>query len=118
MRDYLDYIRGEARKRFDAGLSARDAAFDIALGDYASWGDAERIAVNVATLYREFANDAKPANVVELFGLMAELHRDAAALSWRASSTASSMSSRRRDGASRGNPLAVFPDGTRHRPRR
>ena len=74
VRDYLDYIRREARTRFDAGLSARDAAFDIALGDYASWGDAERIAVNVATLYREFAHDERPANVVELFALMAELH--------------------------------------------
>ena len=57
MRDYLVYVRDEARTRFDAGLAARDAAFDIALGDYAGWGDAERIAVNVATLYREFAGD-------------------------------------------------------------
>ncbi|MBU6155977.1 MAG: MBL fold metallo-hydrolase [Alphaproteobacteria bacterium] len=70
---YLAYIRDEARKRFDAGLSARDAAHDIALGDYDSWGDAERIAVNVSTLYREFANDASPANPAELFGLMAEI---------------------------------------------
>ena len=75
VRGYLVYIREQARLRFDAGLPVRDAAFDIALGDYASWGDAERIAVNVATLYREFAGDARPANVVELFGLMAELHR-------------------------------------------
>jgi len=73
VRDYLAFVRREARRRFDAGLSARDAAFDIALGDYASWGDAERIAVNVATLYREFTGDARPANVVELFGLMSEL---------------------------------------------
>ena len=75
VRAYLVYVRDEARKRFDAGLSARDAAFDIALGDYGAWGDAERIAVNVATLYREFAHDEKPANVAELFGLMAELWR-------------------------------------------
>lgn len=73
VRDYLGYVRDEARKRYDAGLSARDAALDIALGDYASWGDAERIAVNVATLYREFSGDPGPANVVELFGLMSEL---------------------------------------------
>jgi cyclase len=76
VRGYLVYVRDEARRRFDAGLSARDAAFDVALRDYASWGDAERIAVNVATLYREFAKDERPANVVELFGLMAELHRE------------------------------------------
>lgn len=73
VRDYLAYVRAEARKRYDAGLPVRDAAFDIALGDYASWGDAERIAVNVATLYREFSGDPGPANVVALFGLMSEL---------------------------------------------
>ena len=75
VRGYLEYVSAEARKRFEAGLSARDAAFDIALGDYAAWGDAERIAVNVSTLYRELSNDEKPADVVALFGLMAELHR-------------------------------------------
>jgi glyoxylase-like metal-dependent hydrolase (beta-lactamase superfamily II) len=73
VRDYLAYVRAETRKRFDAGLSAREAAFDVALDDYASWGDAERIAVNVATLYREFSGDTRPANVAELFGLMSEL---------------------------------------------
>jgi len=76
VRAYLVYVRDEARKRFDAGLSARDAAFDIALGDWAAWGDAERIAVNVATLYREFSGDPAPSNVVDLFALMGELWRD------------------------------------------
>ncbi|MBL8782710.1 MAG: MBL fold metallo-hydrolase [Alphaproteobacteria bacterium] len=73
VQDYLIYIRDEARKRYDAGMSARDAAHDIALGDYDSWGDAERIAVNVATLYREFSGDATPANPAELFARMSEI---------------------------------------------
>ena len=73
VRGYLTYIRDEARKRFDAGLSARDAAHDIALGDYDSWGDAERIAVNVATLYREFSQDTSPPNAAELFAQMGEI---------------------------------------------
>ena len=46
VRGYLEYIRAEARKRYDAGMDAFEAAKDIALRDYASWGDAERIAVN------------------------------------------------------------------------
>jgi len=75
VRAYLTFCQEEARKRFDAGLSVRDAAHDIALGDYSSWTDAERIAVNVDTLYREFRNDGSRPNVVELFGLMAELRR-------------------------------------------
>ncbi len=74
--DYLAYVDREARKRFDAGLSVRDAAHDISLGDYGRWGDAERIAVNVDSLYREYRGDGQVTPVIELFALMAEL-RDA-----------------------------------------
>jgi glyoxylase-like metal-dependent hydrolase (beta-lactamase superfamily II) len=76
VRGYLSFIRDEARKRYDARMSAREAAHDIALGDYDSWGDAERIAVNVATLYREFSGDKTPANPAELFALMGEIWRN------------------------------------------
>jgi cyclase len=68
---YLQYVDTEARKRFDGGLSVTEAVQDIALGDYANWGDAERIAVNVDTLYREYRGDNEVTGVVELFGLMA-----------------------------------------------
>ncbi|RCL90176.1 MBL fold metallo-hydrolase [Hyphomonas sp.] len=71
--EYLKFVDTEARKRFEAGLSARDASLDIALGDYSSWGDAERIAVNVDTLYREYRGDGVVTPVIELFGLMAEV---------------------------------------------
>jgi glyoxylase-like metal-dependent hydrolase (beta-lactamase superfamily II) len=75
MRDYLVYVRDEARKRFDAGLPVLEAALDIQLTDYDSWGDAERIVVNVATLYREFADDPTPNDVTELFAMMAKVHK-------------------------------------------
>jgi cyclase len=75
VRDYLVYIRDEARRRYDAGLDAWEAARDIALGDYASWGDAERIVVNTATLYREFAGDPRPPDLLDLFRKMAVLAR-------------------------------------------
>ncbi len=73
VRDYLIYVRDEARARYDAGLSVDDAVADIALGDFASWGDAERIAVNVDTLYREFSGSHEQPNAVELFTLMARI---------------------------------------------
>lgn len=73
VQDYLHYINREARQRYDAGLSVRDAAHDISLGDFSSWGDSERIAVNVSTLYREYSGDTSPPDVTALFGLMAEL---------------------------------------------
>lgn len=75
VQDYLRYIDQETRKRFDAGLSVRDAAHDIALGDFSSWLDAERIAVNVDTLYREYRGDTTPPDFMELFSCMAELKR-------------------------------------------
>ena len=60
VQDYLRFVDREARQRYEAGLSVRDAAHDIALGDYESWIDAERIAVNVDTLYREYRGDTSP----------------------------------------------------------
>ena len=76
VRDYLVYVRDEARARFDAGLSAYDAALDISLADFDSWGDAERIVVNVATLYREFGSTEQPGDPFELFALMARVRRE------------------------------------------
>lgn len=75
VREYLCYVRDEARQRFAAGLTAAEAARDIALGDYSSWGDAERIVVNVDTLYREFSGASERTNALELFTRMAELAR-------------------------------------------
>ncbi|MDZ7686092.1 MAG: hypothetical protein U5O39_14645 [Gammaproteobacteria bacterium] len=73
--DYLRYIEVEARKRYDAGMTVHEAAFDIKLGDFESWGDNERIAINVDTLFREFSGSTEPPKTVELFGLMENLKR-------------------------------------------
>ena len=75
MRGYLVYVTEQARQRFDAGLSVMDAALDISLADYDSWGDAERIVVNVASLYREFGSDGGPNNITEMFAMMAAVHK-------------------------------------------
>lgn len=76
VRQYLDYIHGEARQRYDSGMGALEAARSIALDDFAGWGDAERIAVNVATLYREFGAKDTPSDAATLFGWMAQLWKD------------------------------------------
>jgi glyoxylase-like metal-dependent hydrolase (beta-lactamase superfamily II) len=78
VQDYLRYVEREARARFEAGMGPEEAAFDIALGDFDSWGDAERIAVNVDTLYREWRGDHSQPNAVALFGLMGKLARERA----------------------------------------
>jgi glyoxylase-like metal-dependent hydrolase (beta-lactamase superfamily II) len=76
VKKYLGYIREEAKKRYDAGLGAFEAARSIALDDFAGWGDAERIAVNTATLYREFGSKDTPSDTGTLFGWMAQLWKD------------------------------------------
>ena len=68
---YFEYVREESRKRFDAGMSAVDAADDIDISDFAGWGDSERIAVNVETAYRGFDPAREPAPIPELFVRMA-----------------------------------------------
>jgi len=71
VKGYLEYIRDEARKRYDAGMDSFEAAKDIALGDYESWGDAERIVVNVDRLYGEFSGQPTAPDIQKLFSQMA-----------------------------------------------
>jgi cyclase len=73
VRHYLQYVRDQARARYDAGLNAFDAAKDIELSEYSAWSDPERIAVNVDSLYREFSGEQTATDIVELFSRMAEL---------------------------------------------
>ncbi len=75
VKGYLEYIAREARKRYDAGMSIREAAEDISLTDYSSWTDAERIVINVASLYREFSAGKTTAGTGELFAMMAQIEK-------------------------------------------
>lgn len=71
VKNYLEYVRDEARKRYDAGMDSFEAAKDIALRDYESWGDAERIVVNVDRLYGEFSGQPTLPDIQKLFAQMA-----------------------------------------------
>jgi glyoxylase-like metal-dependent hydrolase (beta-lactamase superfamily II) len=71
VRRYLEFVRDAARERFEAGMSAREAAADIDISDFADWGDPERIAVNVEAAYREFDPTRPESSPVELFTGMA-----------------------------------------------
>ncbi|MDD9939261.1 MAG: MBL fold metallo-hydrolase [Myxococcales bacterium] len=73
VRDYLSYVDAEATKRHEVGMGVEEAARDIALGQFSTWGERERIAVNVHTKYRELDGDSTPGNAVELFTLMSKL---------------------------------------------
>ena len=73
VRDYLVYIDTESRKRFESGMSALEAAKEIDLDLFSTWGDGERIAVNVNSLYREYKGEEKREEITLLFQQMAEL---------------------------------------------
>jgi cyclase len=72
MKGYLEFVEDEARKRFEKGMSARDAAFDIPLGHYADWGDAERVVVTVRTLFEEFSGGHSEPDILELWNQMSD----------------------------------------------
>ena len=73
VRDYLVYIDTESRKRFESGMSALETAKEIDLDLFSTWGDKERIAVNVNSLYREYKGEEKREEITLLFQQMAEL---------------------------------------------
>ena len=74
LKGYWEYLFDEVRQRHAAGLTPLEAALDIPMDAYAGWNDAERIVVNVATIYREL-NGEEPAGTPLLFALMAEFAR-------------------------------------------
>lgn len=75
-KDYLLFVRSEARGRFDAGMSYEEAARDIDLGPYAGWIDRERVVLNVFACYREFAGGEEGLDLVEALGAAGRYYFD------------------------------------------
>lgn len=61
MKAYLQYLRDEAKKCFDAGLTSLDAAKKIEFGPYGHWHAPARLYMNVERAYREFRNEPEDA---------------------------------------------------------
>ena len=72
LKEYWEYLLREVRLRYEAGLSAQEAARDLPLDAYASWDDAERVVVNVASIYRELSGQQEHPGTLSLFAMMAE----------------------------------------------
>jgi cyclase len=57
-KEYLEYLKREASERFEEGMPAKEAAYDIALSDdfsrrvWSRWDSAERIMTNTFVIYR------------------------------------------------------------------
>ena len=75
MKAYLQYVRAESQRFFDAGLSALEAAKLIDRGPYATWTEPERLLFNVERAYREFRGEPfdAPVDVISIVHGMYEL---------------------------------------------
>lgn len=70
MRDYLVFIRDEARRYYEAGLPYDEAAQKVNFGSFSGWLDPERIVINFASLYREFSGSKMQPDRMVLFEQM------------------------------------------------
>ncbi len=75
LKNYLEYMTIETRKRYDAGMTSEEAGYDIALGAFDDWSDRERIVLNTYALYREFSGDTSRPDAMTMFGQMARYHK-------------------------------------------
>jgi cyclase len=71
VKEYWEYLLSASRDRFEAGMSAEEAARDIALEGFSHWLERERIAVNVDTIYRELAGDRSKRDPLAMLARMA-----------------------------------------------
>lgn len=73
---YWEYVNTQVQQRYNAGLSAGDAAYDIVLGDdfaqqpFALWNSPERMMTNVHTLYRHLQGRTDHPKVPELINTL------------------------------------------------
>jgi cyclase len=78
VRAYLEYVNTEVQQRYEAGLSARDAAYDIVMGDdfaqqpFGRWNSPERIMTNVHTLYRHLQGRTDHLRAPQLINILRE----------------------------------------------
>ncbi len=70
VKEYWQYLVEEVKKRFAAGVPAAEAARDISFDGFA-WGERERVAVNVDTIYRDLSGDRSKRDPLEMLAQMA-----------------------------------------------
>ena len=72
LKAYFTYLTTESRMRFEAGMTALEAARDIDLAPFGDWGEAERVVANIHALYRDFGAPAPaPLTVMEDMAIVA-----------------------------------------------
>ena len=76
VRDYFEYLQQRAVELHAGGMTPVQAARALELDRWAQWGERERLAVNLATIFRELDGEPEPVNAIEAFQYMAEMAAD------------------------------------------
>lgn len=74
LKGYFELLIGQAKQRFEAGMSPLEASEDIDLGPYEGWSEPERLVANLNALYHELGADV-PTDPITVFGYMASSSR-------------------------------------------
>jgi glyoxylase-like metal-dependent hydrolase (beta-lactamase superfamily II) len=75
LKAYFEYLYEQARELHEKGLSPVEAARALSLDRWAEWGEHERLAVNLATIFAELEGHPEPVGALVAFQQMAELAR-------------------------------------------
>lgn len=73
VRDYLTYVDDEARKRYEAGMSAEDAINDIELGPFGKLAEHGRLAQNVLAVYYDLDAEVRRRDLLEVIAEIGRL---------------------------------------------
>ncbi|MEO6859583.1 MAG: MBL fold metallo-hydrolase [Solirubrobacteraceae bacterium] len=76
LKAYFEYLYEQAGALHTQGLSPVQAARALAMDRWADWGESERLAVNLASIFRELDGAQEQQGALEAFAQMAELAHD------------------------------------------
>ncbi len=75
-REYLEYLREEVGRRYEKGMTATDAAYDIARADpfraFAGWDSPERLMTNTHVTYRHLRGKTGHLGTVEKLSILSK----------------------------------------------
>jgi cyclase len=75
LKAYFEYLYEHARACHAEAIAPLQAAQALERDRWAQWGEAERLVVNIANIYRELDDDPDPLNPLEAFEQMAAFAR-------------------------------------------
>jgi glyoxylase-like metal-dependent hydrolase (beta-lactamase superfamily II) len=73
---YFEYLQERSVALHDAGMTPLEAARALELDRWAQWGERERLAVNLATIFAELDGATEPVGALEAFQYMAAMAAD------------------------------------------